>query len=299
MTRFVAIDVETANSRRASICQIGLVVYENRVVVDEWTTLVNPEDEFNVINVAIHGIGRKAVEHAPTFPEIIDEVRARLGVAYIASYGDFDRSAFSQSTARYGLPSLENTWLDLQHVVKKAWPPEFTADGWALKKICAKLQINLTSHHDALSDARAAGEVFVRAQESTDTWARDWLGTVGIPAVENNDQPRKRAPAPEPNCVGPLAGTKIVFTGELSVPRGTAEAKAAALGCQCCSSVSRKTNIVIVGDQDASLVGADGMSTKQRKAIQLNAEGAHIRVLDEAAFAALLQQHGQFLSLTD
>ena len=39
MARFVAIDVETANTKRASICQIGLVVYDNRKVVDEWSTL--------------------------------------------------------------------------------------------------------------------------------------------------------------------------------------------------------------------------------------------------------------------
>lgn len=46
MARFVAIDVETANAKRASICQIGLVVYDNRKVVDEWSTLINPEDSF-------------------------------------------------------------------------------------------------------------------------------------------------------------------------------------------------------------------------------------------------------------
>ncbi|RZA22971.1 MAG: transposase, partial [Proteobacteria bacterium] len=68
MARFVAIDVETANAKRASICQIGLVVYDNRKVVDEWSTLVNPEDDFHPINVSIHGIGRRSIASAPTLP---------------------------------------------------------------------------------------------------------------------------------------------------------------------------------------------------------------------------------------
>lgn len=93
--------------------------------------------------------------------------------------------------------------------------------------------------------------------------------------------------------MGVLAGTRIVFTGELTMPRGVAEAKAAALGCQSTSSVSRKTGILVVGEQDLSLVGQDGLSTKQRKAAELNAAGAGILVLDSDAFNALLRAHGE------
>ena len=295
MARFVAIDVETANARRASICQIGLVVFDNRQVVDEWSTLVNPEDEFHPINVSIHGIGRRSAASAPTWPEIFEEVEQRIAGACIASYGDFDRSAFAQAGIRYKLNALGGRWLDPQHVVKQAWPPSFTADGWALKRVCAQLNIDLSQHHDALADARAAGQVFVRAQEHTGTWARDWLErtrhAVALPVPAS--APATRPRSPEPNAGGPLAGTRVVFTGELSMPRGVAEAKAAALGCRITSSVSGKTGILVVGDQDLSLVGHDGLSTKQRKAAELNAAGADILVLDSNAFNALLRAHGR------
>jgi len=52
---FSAIDIETANADKASICQIGLVTHENGVAVEEWRTYVDPEDYFDGINVAIHG----------------------------------------------------------------------------------------------------------------------------------------------------------------------------------------------------------------------------------------------------
>ena len=44
MMDFVAVDVETANADIASICQIGVVAFENGRVKESWQTLVNPED---------------------------------------------------------------------------------------------------------------------------------------------------------------------------------------------------------------------------------------------------------------
>ena len=67
---FVALDVETANADSSSICQIGVVTFENSVVADTWVSLVNPEDEFDEFNVSIHGISEDDVIDAPTFLSI-------------------------------------------------------------------------------------------------------------------------------------------------------------------------------------------------------------------------------------
>ncbi len=67
---FVAIDVETANPDLASICQIGLVAFEKGRAVDDWDSLVNPEDYFDSWNVSIHGIMPHMVSAAPRFPDL-------------------------------------------------------------------------------------------------------------------------------------------------------------------------------------------------------------------------------------
>lgn len=64
---FIAIDVETANADMASICQIGLVSHQDGVVVEEWSTYVDPEDYFDGVNVSIHGIDESVVRGAPSF----------------------------------------------------------------------------------------------------------------------------------------------------------------------------------------------------------------------------------------
>ena len=51
------------------------------------------------------------------------------------------------------------------------------------------------------------------------------------------------------------------------------------------SSVSRKTNYLIVGRQDKSIVGEDGMSTKEERAYELNNSGAaEIKIISEDDF---------------
>ncbi len=43
---FITIDVETANADMASICQIGIAAYAQGHLVEEWSSLIDPEDYF-------------------------------------------------------------------------------------------------------------------------------------------------------------------------------------------------------------------------------------------------------------
>jgi len=44
MSRFVAIDVETANADMASICSIGVAAFEDGALAAEWYSLLDPDD---------------------------------------------------------------------------------------------------------------------------------------------------------------------------------------------------------------------------------------------------------------
>ena len=91
------------------------------------------------------------------------------------------------------------------------------------------------------------------------------------------------------DCNHPLFQKNIVFTGELSIERRDAMQKAVDKGAVLRSAVSRRTNFLVVGIQDARLVGCSGKSTKEEKAQELNALGeAFIRVLSEQEFFDLL-----------
>ena len=62
---------------------------------------------------------------------------------------------------------------------------------------------------------------------------------------------------------------------------------AAALGCQVASGVTKKTTMLVVGDQDTKRLAGHEKSSKHRKAEELIGKGVPIRVLRESDFKEL------------
>lgn len=277
---FVAIDVETANPDLASICQIGIVAFENGSVKDSWQSLVNPEDYFDGINVSIHGIDECAVKLAPTFPKLFETVKKRLVDSVVVSHTFFDRVAVARVLEKYDLEKFDCTWLDTAKVVRRTWP-EFSQRGYGLKNVADKLGIEFM-HHNAEDDARAAGEILVHAIHETRMTVSDWLEQLKRPI-----SPSSITMKGNPN--GPLYGEAVVFTGALSITRREASQLAANTGCEVGASVKKTTTLLVVGDQDIQKLAGHEKSSKHRKAEQLIAEGQHIRILGESDFLRLVK----------
>ncbi len=70
--------------------------------------------------------------------------------------------------------------------------------------------------------------------------------------------------------------------------RAEAARLASKAGCSVSDAVTKKTTILVVGDQDLSQVGASGKSSKHRKAEAMLAEGASLRIIGESDFLALI-----------
>ena len=177
MSTFNAIDVETANSDQASICQIGIVHVREGEIVDQWKTLVNPEDWFDPWHVNLHGIDEGDVRGSPTMPDIRAELRRRLRWSILVSHSSFDRVAFERAMDRYQLEQLQVTWLDSVKVARRAWPERYGKRGYGLKVIAPDLGISF-GHHDALEDARAAAKIMLRACAETGIGVEEWLERV-------------------------------------------------------------------------------------------------------------------------
>ena len=101
---FVAIDVETANADLASICQIGTASFESGELVGQWTSLVNPDDYFDPLNVSIHGIDEAGVASAPRFPGLVRHLRRELENSIVLSHMPFDRVALRRACESTALP---------------------------------------------------------------------------------------------------------------------------------------------------------------------------------------------------
>lgn len=117
---FVTIDVVTANADMSSICQIGIATYSNNLLVDQWVSLVDPEDYFDYINVDIHGIDEDAVLGAHKFPELVNKITELLKNEIVVSHTHFDRVSIGRTFAKYNLDQIDTYWLDSAMVARRA-----------------------------------------------------------------------------------------------------------------------------------------------------------------------------------
>lgn len=285
MMKFVAVDVETANSDMASICQVGIAIFENQEVKSEWKTYINPEDYFDEVNSSIHGIDGSLVRDAPTFPEVAPQLLRILAEAVCVCHTHFDRKALERAFNRYEMAYPRIQWLDTARVARRTWN-QCSERAYGLKEV-AKLINYAFHHHDALEDAKAAGHILVAALKETGFTLEEWLRRVEQP-IRPTAYPSTIARSGNP--AGPLYGEVLVFTGELRIVRREAADMAAALGCRVAAGVTKDTTMLIVGDQDIGKLAGHMLSSKHRKALEMIRKGAQIRILKESDFARLFGQ---------
>lgn len=279
---FVAIDVETANADMSSICQIGVARFVDGEILEEWKTYVDPEDYFDWINISIHGIDEAMVKGAPTLPVIADQILGWLDSRVAVCHTHFDRVAMLQACHKYDLRLPTCTWLDSARVARRAWE-QFAWKGYGLDCVCSILGYEF-AHHDALEDAKAAAHILLAAVEKTGIDMQGWLRRVEQPIDLKYRDNIARGGNPE----GPFYGNVLVFTGTLDIPRAEASDMATKIGCSVAPGVTKKTTILVVGDQDIRKLAGHEKSSKHRKAEELMREGQAIRILRESDFRELV-----------
>ena len=168
---FVAMDVETANKDIGSICQIGLAAFKDGVLVREWSSLINPEEEFSAFNINIHGLTASDVAEAPTLPDVAVVLRSWLNRQVVVCHTLFDQRALTQGFAKYRLPQLKCLWLDSCRVARQTWD---SPDGYSLPVLCGLIGHEF-QHHDALEDAKAVGALILSAGLKTGLTPAAWL----------------------------------------------------------------------------------------------------------------------------
>lgn len=152
-TTFTAIDFETANFQSWSICQIGLVRYEAGIIVKEVNLLVQPPDNYYLSRfVAIHGITPMHTATAPPFNRVWPLIEPYITNQLVVAHNglSFDFPVLRKTLAYYGIEDPDYTKIDTRRMYKKG-----------LAYLCEIHNIPL-NHHDALSDARACGELYLR-----------------------------------------------------------------------------------------------------------------------------------------
>lgn len=148
---FTALDFETADSDRNSICQVGIVRVVNSVITEKINTLVQPPNNFfNYYNTQVHGITSRHTYNASTFNIVWDSIKHLIeNQTVVAHNASFDNGCLAKTLAYYNLPLPAYQ----QECTRKIYKG-------SLAVLCAQHKIAL-KHHDALSDALACATLYI------------------------------------------------------------------------------------------------------------------------------------------
>lgn len=94
MKDFAAIDFETANEQRTSVCSVGVVIVRDGEIADHYYSLIRPEPEYYTYwNTRVHGLTLADTAQAPVFPDVWKEIVPLIeGLPLVAHNKGFDES---------------------------------------------------------------------------------------------------------------------------------------------------------------------------------------------------------------
>ena len=140
MKDFAAIDFETANNERTSVCSVGLVVIRDGEIADRFYSLIHPEpDYYTYRNTHVHGLTQADTNHAPIFPEVWRKVEPLIvDLPLVAHNKAFDESCLKAVFRCYQMDYPDYSFY------------------CTLAQSCG---YDLTNHHHALADAEACAAI--------------------------------------------------------------------------------------------------------------------------------------------
>ena len=160
MQKLLFLDCEWVNNHNKALCQIGLLLRDAQSlspIKEDLNLLINPEDTFNKDNVALHGITKNAVRHAPNFKEVWHLIAPYFEDALVVGHGvRNDLDALCANLARYGISPPPFFYIDTQGLAMACLPAHRFGRRYNLQAACRYLRAPHFKAHDAFADAKAS-----------------------------------------------------------------------------------------------------------------------------------------------
>lgn len=300
--RYAVLDVETANSSdKGSICAIGIVYVHNTQIVDSFYSLVKPLTAFSPMNIRIHGIKPEHVADAPTFEMLWSTLKEQLmGYTLICYNSSADIYPLERAIFNAGMLMPNIRYACALELTKRL----IALDSYKLSSVADYFGISFSAHN-ALEDAFATARILLRLCELNGVADLTALMRLACRSYQytwtnaydpSEDKARSdisyeaaHTPLRHGNSTYFLEKS-VVFSGILNCAgRDMAQQAVSEMGGMCKTSVSRKTDIVVIGfyDQGTLLPGCQ-YGRKLQQAINLRDQGYPIEIIDENDFLEII-----------
>lgn len=217
--KFLVLDFETACHDKSSICQAGLVEYNNGkidVLIDEY---INPQCEFDMDSPwfnKLHGISAIDVKDALSFEEFYPKLKALIENKIVFNYNGSDEQFLKSACEKYNLEFINVKWLDPLSRIQNTWK--------GLKKhkleiIADYLGIDYSAHNaaqDSIATAKVIAVTSIVNDYSVEDWGGKLVDALSLKNIRNSNTVNTKTTSSliDENYIPPksLVGEFIVIT---------------------------------------------------------------------------------------
>ncbi|HEY6620271.1 MAG TPA: exonuclease domain-containing protein [Steroidobacteraceae bacterium] len=157
------VDLETTGGNPAydRITEIGIVRVQNGALLEEWSSLVNPECPISPYIEAFTGISSEMVADAPLFADVAAAVFEKLrGAVFIAHNARFDHSFLRSEFRKVGLAYSADVLCTVK-LSRRLYPEHVRHN---LDVVIERHGLHCSARHRALGDARVLWDLWVKLQ---------------------------------------------------------------------------------------------------------------------------------------
>jgi DNA polymerase III subunit epsilon len=161
---YAIVDIETTGGYASAngIIEISIHIFDGERVIEEFETLINPNQPIPKYIRAFTGITDEMVQDAPRFEEVAEKVYTILqGNIFVAHNVNFDYSFIKSHLEFYGY-TLNAKKLCTIRLARQIFPG---LPSYSLGNLCHSLEINIQNRHRAGGDAAATVTLFKKLQD--------------------------------------------------------------------------------------------------------------------------------------
>jgi len=158
---YVVIDTETTGTLKADrIVEIALVAFKGSEVIEEWSTLINPQRDVGKTNV--HGITASMVSSAPIFADVVNDIFRIINNRVLVAHNlGFDARMLIQEFNRANTQGDIGKGFCTMTAARRLLP----ADKSSLADACNEFGIKIIDAHNALGDCKMTMKLFNHLSE--------------------------------------------------------------------------------------------------------------------------------------
>ena len=162
MLDFAAIDFETANGHRSSVCSVGVVVVRAGEVTDTFYSLIQPEPNYySWFCQQVHGLGHEDTDDAEVFPRVWERVETLIeGLPLVAHNAMFDEGCLRAVMQVYRMDWPDYRFYDTLRASRRYFGRQLP--NHQLHTVSEACGYCLERHHHALADAEACAAIALK-----------------------------------------------------------------------------------------------------------------------------------------